>query len=308
MALTLIEASKRHSGDVFREGVIETIGIAGSVLDYIPFMDIAGGAYNYKQEHKLPSSGYRGVNQDHTESTAQVKPLVETLKIFGGTVKVDRAILAMNGDDQRLIELQMRLKSMALAFNRHFFKGDSDTDVSAVDGLQKRLTGEQVISAGSTANGTALSLNKLDELIDQVNSPTHLFMNKTMLRLLSASTYNTGVSGYMTHMMDDYGRRISMYNGLPIVVVDEDENGDQVLAFNEAAASGTATATSIYCASIGDGALMGIQNGDPIVEDLGLMDNGIHYGTLVEWYHSYVLLGKKSAARLRNIANASVTA
>ena len=308
MALTLVEASQRHSGDIFREGVIETIGLSGSVLDFIPFMDISGGAYNYKQENKLPSSGYRGVNQDHQESTGQVKPLVETLKIFGGTVKVDRAILAMNGEDQRLIELQMRLKSMALAFNRHFFKGDSDTDVNAVDGLQKRLTGEQVIDAGATAGGDALSLAKLDEVIDQVNNPTHIFMNKTMKRLLNASTYNTGVSGYMTHTIDGYGRQIDMYNGLPIVIVDEDETGAQVLAFDEAAASGTARCTSIYVASIGDGALMGIQNGDPIVEDLGLMDNGIHYGTLVEWYHSYVLLGKKSAARLRFIKNAAVTA
>jgi hypothetical protein len=308
-ALTLFEAAKLHSGDVFRQGVIETIGTYGSVVSVIPFLDINGAAYSYNQEEALPGVAFRGVNESFTPNTGVVNPQTETLKIFGGQIDVDKFIVATQGEDQRDMQERMKMKAMALDWGKTFIKGDSASNPREFDGLQVRLTGSQLIDAGSTSGGDALSLLKLDELIDAVDDPTHLFMNRTMKRLLSASTRNTAVSGYITHTVDEFGRRVMMYNDLPIVVVDEDASRNQILPFTEAnPGGGAAASTSIYCASIGDGQLMGIQNGTMDASDLGLLDAGNVYRTDVEWYNGIVLLGDKSAARLQGIKNAAVTA
>src|SRR6185503_20552734 len=117
------------------------------------------------------------------------------------------------------------------------------------DGLQARLTGTQLISAGATAGGAALSLTKLDEVIDAVDGATHLIMNRTMRRRLSAAARTTTVGGFITWEKDEFGRQMMVYNDLPILITDQDNAGAEILAFDEAAASGGATATSIYVVS-----------------------------------------------------------
>lgn len=308
-ALTLLEAAKLHSGDVYREGVIETIGTYGSILSVVPFMNINGGAYAYNREQALPGVGFRGVNETFDSTVGVINPQVEVLKVFGGNIDVDRAIVKMHGEDQRITQESMKLKALALDWGRTFIKGDSDSNPREFDGLQKRLTGSQVIAAGNTSGGDALSLLKLDELIDAVDRPTHLLMNRTMARLLSASTRNTAVSGYITHSMNDYGARVMFYNELPIVLVDEDASRAQILGFDEAnPGGGAAASTSIYCVSLAEDQLVGIQNDGVDVNDLGLLDSGAVYRTNIEWLNGIALLGDKSAARLNGIKNAAVTA
>lgn len=55
MALTLAEASKLIQNPLQR-GVVETFARTSSVLEYLPFMDVAGNAYSYNQERPCPAS------------------------------------------------------------------------------------------------------------------------------------------------------------------------------------------------------------------------------------------------------------
>ena len=99
------------------------------------------------------------------------------------------------------------------------------------------------------------------------------------------------------------------YNDLPILVVDRNgiDSNYSGLAFNEAAAGGGTSSTSIYCVSLGDGLLQGIQSGMMDVRDLGELDSTPARRTRVEWYLSIVLEHPRAAARLRGITNAVVT-
>lgn len=311
-ALTLVEAAKSHSGDVYRQGIIETIGTqGGSVLSVLPFIDINGGAYAYNREHALPSVGFRGINEAYDTSVGIINPQTEVLTIFGGNLDVDKAIIKMNGEDARDTQEDMMLKSMVLNWNRVFFKGDSVSNPREFDGLQKRLVvgGSQVIDAGATTGGDALSLDKLDELIDAVEEPTHLLMNRTMARRLSAASRKTDVGGFITFEADEMGRRVTRYNDLPIIAIDKDGENQAILGFDEAnPAGGTAASTSIYCVSLMDGKLVGLQNGSVDVEDLGLLDSGSVYRTNIEHLQAIALLTDKAAARLRGIKDAPVVA
>lgn len=307
MALTLVEAAKTSTNPI-QSGVIEMFARSSDILTALPFENITGNALRYNREETLPGVGFRGVNEAYTESTGVLNPVTEALTICGGDLDVDKFILQTMGMNQRSQQESMKVKALTGRFTKAFIKGDNATEPREFDGLQIRLTGTQKISAGSTSGGTALSLSKLDELIDAVDNPTHLIMNRTMRRRLSAAARSTSVGGYITYGLDAFGRKVTMYNDLPILIVDQDNTGTEILQFNEAAASGSATASSIYCVSFGSAMLTGIQNGGIEVSDLGELQTKPAYRTRVEWYPGIAVWHGKAAARLWSIADAAVTA
>lgn len=309
MALTLLEASKLNPGEVVRNGVIEMFARYSDILAALPFMDVQGGSYAYNQEGQLPGVAFRGVNEAYSESVGVLNPQVEVLRIAGGDLDVDKAILAMHGEQVRTTHEAAKVKALALYLTKKIIKGDSTSDVREFDGLQNRITGSQLIAAGSTNGGDPLSLEKLDEAIDAVDNPTHLIMSKAMRRRLSAAARSSSVGGYITYTTDAFGRKITNYNDLPILIADYDDDGARILDFNEVGPGGsTATATSIYIVSFGDNMLTGLQNGVMQVNDLGELDSKPVKRTRVEWYVGLAALHGRCAARLWGISNAAVTA
>lgn len=306
MPMTLPEAAKLNSGDVVRSAVIEMFAQESDVLQVLPFEDIQGNALKYNREGSLPGVAFRGVNEAFPESTGVLNPQTEALVIAGGDLDVDRFIIQTQGVGVRSTHERMKVKALAAGWTAKFIKGDSASDPREFDGLQKRLVNAQVISAGSTANGAALSLGILDEAIDAVDNPTHLLMSKAMRRKFTAAARDTAVAGYVTYTKDEFGRRVANYNDLPILVAYGANGGDEILPFTEAAASGTATATSLYVMSIGTGRLMGIQNGTMDVRDLGELQSAPVFRTRVEWYNGIVMEHGRAAARIQHIGNLAI--
>ncbi|MEN6306673.1 MAG: major capsid protein [Anaerohalosphaeraceae bacterium] len=307
--LTLIEAAKLHTGDVFRQAIIEMYARSSDLLQILKFDNILGNALRYNREETLPGVGFRGINEAYDESTGIINPLTEPLVIAGGDADVDKFILKTMGQDQREVQENGKIKAMALAWTKKFIKGDSTTEPREFDGLQVRLTGNQLLPAGSTANGDALSLTLLDELLDMVSSPTHIMMNKALRRRLSAAARNTSISGNIHWEKNQFGQQILYYGDLPIVIIDDDETGTQILQFNEACpGGGTSTGTSIYCISNQQDKLIGIQNGDIDARDLGELQTKPAERTRVEWYSGIACFHGKCAARMWGIKNAAVVA
>jgi hypothetical protein len=308
MALTLPEAAKQSQNPI-QSAVIEMYARTGNILMAMPFQNIQGNALKYNREDTLPGIGFRGVNEAYTESTGIINPLTEPLFIAGGDLDVDNFIIDTMGANQRASQEMMKAKALSLAVEKQIIKGDSASDPRGFDGLQVRLTGNQLMYAGTTDGGDALSLAKLDELIDKVDSPTHLIMSKTMRRRLTAAARTYTVGGFITWELDAFGRKLAMYNDLPILIVDYDNTGAQILAFDEVGYSGsTATASSIYCVSFGEGMLGGIQSGTMQVRDLGELQTKPAKRTRVEWNIGMAAWHGRAAARLGGITNAAVTA
>lgn len=308
MALTLVEAAKLNPGDVIKNAIIELYAGSSDILMNLPFENISGNAMKYNREGSLPGVGFRGVNESYTPSTGILNPLTESLVIAGGDLDVDKFIIDTMGANQRAVHEAMKVRALSLAWTQKFIKGDTSSDPREFDGLQTRVSGSQIISAGSTANGAALSLVALDEAIDQTLNPTHLIMNKAMRRRLTVAARTTAVGGYITYQKDAFGRQVTMYNDLPILIVDLDNTQTEILGFTEASSSGTATSTSIYVVSMGDGMLTGIQNGGIDVRDLGELQTAPVSRTRVEWYNGVAVMNGRAATRLRHIGNLAVVA
>jgi hypothetical protein len=309
VALTLVEAAKLESGTVLQRSIIEMFARESDILRTLPFQPIAGNALKYNQEQALPGIAFRGVNEAYSESVGVLNPKVEPLVIAGGDLDVDKFIVSTMGPEQRATHEQMKVKALAAEITRAFIKGDSQTEPREFDGLQARLTGGQLIDAGSASGGDALSLALLDELIDAVDSPTHLIMSKAMRRRLTAAARTTTVGGYVTYTQDEFGRRLAQYNDLPILVPYSENGGTEPIAFDEAnPGGGSAVGTSIYCVSFGEGRLQGIQNKTMEVTDLGELQTAPVYRTRVEWFAGIAVFHGRAAARLRGIKSAAVVA
>lgn len=306
--LTLIEAAKLETGDTVRRAIIELYAGSSDILMALPFTSIQGNALKYNREETLPGVGFRGVNEAYTASTGILNPLTENLVIAGGELDVDTFIVQTMGAGQRAVQDAMKVRSLSGAWTRTFIKGDQSSNPREFDGLQIRINGNQKIAAGSTANGTPLSLAKLDEAIDQTVNPTHLLMNKAMRRRMTQAARDTSIGGFISYDKDAFGRTVTKYNDLPILTVDLDNEQNAILPFTEAVnGGGTATGTSVYVMSLGDGMLTGIENGGMNVQNLGLLQAEPKYRTRVEWFNGLCCMHGRAATRLWSIADAAIT-
>jgi len=304
MSLTLLEAAKLVQ-DPLKRGVIEIFPRVSPVLERLPFFNVNGQAYKYNQEETLPGIAFRGINESYTESTGIVNPQVEALYVLGGISAVDRALIKTQGNvnNLRAVYDSMKAKAAALEYTKKFFKGENSTDPNEFDGLENRLTGDQVIDMGSSSGGDALDLAKLDELLDAVQGGTDvLFMNKTLRRKVNTLVRAAGQA--IETVSDVFGRQLMAYAGVPIAVIEEDKDGNEILPFTEDNPSGgSAASSSIYAVRFGVAEYVsGLQAGSMDVEDLGL--NRTKFETLLEWICGLGVFHPKAAARLQGIKNA----
>lgn len=306
--LTLHEAAKLVDADLKRQAVIEMFANSSDIVAALPLMDIPGNSYSYAQEAKLPAVGFRGYNEGYTSSFGVINPQAETLRIAGGELDVDIALIKTHGAGVRSRQEAMQVKALGLRIADAFINGDSSDGVS-IDGLRVRVAGDQLVPAdlADPSNNGALSLATLDEAIDRVDGPTHIIMSKRMRNLLSQAAKDKDVGGDLNFSKDDFGRRVAFYNDLPILIADENHLGNRIIDFNEAGVGGGSTCTSIYVASFGEGKIVGLQNGIMDVRDLGEIDSLPVLRTRVEWLIAMAVMHGRAVSRIWGITDAAVT-
>lgn len=283
MALTLAEATKLIDNPLQR-GIVQTFAETSALLQYLPFMDVAGNAYSYNREQTLPGAAFRDYNTNYTESTGTVEQVTERLFILGGISAVDHAIVKTQGNlnDIRAIEAARKAKATAYEYTKAFFKGDNSTNNKEFNGLDKRLSGSQVI----TPAGTAFTLDDLDATIDAVTGePTVLFMNKATRRQVNKLMRDSGQA--VETISGVFGQMMQAYAGIPIGVIEVDASGNPIFEDGE-----------IYAVHMGEAEFVaGLQAGTMEVVDLGL--KGVQYELMIDWPCSMAVFNPAAAARLK---------
>jgi len=192
MALTLAEAAKL-SNDVLLTGVVETIIKDSPVLQRVPFIEIVGNGLTYNRENAAPTASFFDVGDTWTESTPTFTQLTVTLKIMGGDADIDNFLLATrsNLQDLEAAVVQLKAKAVRQLFEQTFITGDVAVNAKAFDGLDKLMDPAQSISMG--VNGGSLTLDKLDELVDQVKGgkPELLLMSRRSRRIVTKLARNS---------------------------------------------------------------------------------------------------------------------
>jgi hypothetical protein len=299
MALTLVEAGKLTQ-DLLLRGVVETIVAESQVLDYLPFMEVTGNALTYNQEAALPTTAFYNVGDLWTEDTPTFNQKTAKLAILGGDADVDNFLQQTyaNPNDLAAAVVAAKAKAVGRKWSDTFFNGDITADPKGFDGLHRLIPPAQRLkAAGNAANGGALTLDDLDAFIDLVKpgKPDAIFLSKRTRRKLKQ--LRRGAANVMEVELDQFGRRVEFYDGIPLVVDD--------FILDSRSVGTSASCSTIYAVQFGyQRGVMGIHNGGVQVEEVGALETKDATRRRVKWYSAIVNFRDIAAAALEGITAA----
>jgi len=317
VALTLAEAAKLSQNPIER-GVIETFVQTSPVLDRIPLMEIAGTSYAYQTEGTLPGVEFRAVNSAYAESTGTVNTASEKLVILGGDADVDSFLVKTGGQiaDLRAQQTAGKVKAASYKYQDTFFNGDTAVDANSFDGLKKRLTGAQVVAAGTNGipvvgNGGSDAhafFDALDTLVSRVpginGQNGAIYANASVIAKIRSAGRRLGGVDMVNE--DLTTKRVMTWNGIPVLDPGQTAGGVDILPQTETQGT-SSVASSVYAVRFGSGvpdlSVTGLTNGGISVRDLGEIDAKPVLRTRIEFFCGLALFGGRAAARLTGVLN-----
>lgn len=312
----------------------------GAILQDVPLINkkslIANGV---RFEGNLPSINWSPLNAEGVTTKGTPTPYQEQLFLVRNYIDVDKVFVEEENAivNQRAIQEEAYLKALTYDTNYKFFNNDHITgDSNSFVGLKYRIDNggtfgvrpENKIDAGGTdislAGVSQATANKflvyMDQLLWAVDSPEGtgvvLYMNEVTKRLFASAIRTMGTAGGFSVMQDQFGRTIQMYKGA--IVRDPGYKADQstrIIAGNglsgssatgETSAGVTSTGssavyTSVYAVNYATDHFYGWQFEDPQINDLGLINNGVIYRTVIDWAIGFINASTRSISRLYDI-------
>lgn len=281
------------------------------LIDRMPWVSLPQGkdAYLWYREIGLGTAAWRAVNSSWESDHATWTQRRAGLSILGGEVEVDTFIKNTMGGAIGDIKGQLfsaKMRAVKLEWLEAFFEGDSGVDPNSMDGLRARLggTGADFPVGGSTVtDATALTLEKLDQVIDYIrgSAPDAIMMNQFLRRKVNALRR---LAGQAQEMVDaNFGKQIPSYVGIPMLVIQRENDMSSVLGFDEDPGDGGDDAASIYLAKFGREDVFSIlgHGGAWQVHDMGEQQASPRHLGRVELYTNVVIKHPRSAARISRI-------
>lgn len=307
-SVTLLEAAK-CGDDMLKRGVVETIIQESPLLELLPMMTIQGNALKHMEEGNLPSPEFRQVNATYSKSWGSDTEHYWGTTILGGEIFVDNYLIRVRGNvvDVKAKQYRKMGKAMARTFDKYAIDGTGTAnDFKGINALIDENFGQK-LAAGP--NGAALTLDMLDEAHDLLrgqSSADVLLMNRTLRRKITALAKTTAIGyPYIDVGTDNFGRQISVWNGIPIRIIGDDVSGNAILDFDETQGSSDLT-SSIYMLALGEDDVTGLMGlgGSFDVKDFGETEAAPGHLGRVEVYPGMAIFNQYSAVRIHGITNA----
>lgn len=300
MPLLRAEAEKLSQNQVV-QGIIEEIITVNEMFALLPFAKVDGKAFLYKRESTLPTVVYLDPSEDVPESAATFEEVVTKLRILIGDVDVDKFMNETLSDteSQLGIQIALKVKAMARTYQGSVVNGNNTINSKEFDGLRALTVAGQ--TTASATNGGALTLTKLDELLDAVpNGADFLMMRSGTRRAYVAQLRAAGGNTGAMIQHPNFDVPVQAHNGVPIIIND-------YLPANEVLGTSGATTCSVYAVRANElDGLHGLYGGDSVgirVESIGTVQNKDATRTRVKWYCGLALKSTKSVARLSGVTN-----
>ena len=300
MPLLKVEAEKLSQNQVV-QGLIEEIITVNEMFSLLPFAQVSGKAYLYKRENVLPTVSFLDVDDTVPENAGTFTEVVTKLRIMAGDVDVDKFLNETMSDSENQLATQLALKTKAMArqYMDTSVNGDNAVNSKSFDGMKVLTAAAQVLPIA--ANGGALTMSALDQLVDAVpNKPDFLMMRsgtrRAYVALLRAAGGNT--ASMIQH--PNFDVPVLAHNGVPIIVND-------FMLGNEVQGTSGAVTCSVYAVRANElDGLHGLYGGSEAgirVEPIGTVQNKDAIRTRVKWYCGMALKSTKSMARLAGVTN-----
>lgn len=299
--------------------IVELFPEAVDFFGVMPFMTVPGGVYRYMEEGALPNNvAFRALNEEPTNGYGLLVDRVEQTYPMAGNIDVDRRKIARDGGDRRAIDERLQIKAFGKKWADTWINGNNVTTPREWTGIKTRLAAvggstdgtnylSRILANSASSGGGALSLAQLDRAIGLVENPNAIIMPKALADRFPAAVRDSAVGGVYTNDTEDMGRRVARYQGLPIYTGYGVTRHGEFLPFNEVGAGGgSAVTSSIYIVRFSEDGVCGLQQQPMEVTDMGLLNNGVHYRTNVEYDVGMAIFDPFSAIRLSSITNAAI--
>ncbi len=322
MAITLAEMSRLLT-DPLKKGVVDVFRRESKIMDRLSFEDSGTLSIEVLRTKTLPTVGWRKIGNAYGSSQGVTEPIVERVHSLGGSVDVDKAYVRATNTvvKARSVQTDMFTTAIALGFNDAFINGDPTANADTLVGLFYRFISGAVPS-GQSLNlngldispdvGTTLSAN-FDTFLDNFQALIHncdghkadaVLMNQTLyLRIVSALRQK----GLFSQSQDNYGRTIVTYGPGGPELIDIGNKADQtsLVIGNVETNAGTALtgggATSAYAVRWNTPYVAGFQEYPLEVQDLGLINDGVTYRTVIDWTPGIFMINPRAVARLSGV-------
>lgn len=319
--INLVEFAKGHE-DPVASGMIEQFAVSSDVLQTISFKNVTQGVNRFDRETAEPAVNFRALNAEPEISYGDEETFQDICAPISGLIEFDRIKLKRYGERKRITYMKGQMKNGARTWTDTFINGDNKSDPKEWDGLKNRLVADsdgnvdgstddsRLIANATASGGGALSLAKLDLAVDLVADPTHILMSRRMLTKFKAAARDPNLTNQQ--ITDDYesdlGRRVTRFQGIPILTGYKVSKGSSFLPFNEVAyGGGGAVTTSLYVASFREDGICGIQTSEPEFEAVDT-DRGVFKRDLFEWDQGITMEDAYSGMRLSSVTDAAIVA
>ena len=258
----------------------------------------------------VDSLGISAINSEYTPQEAATSQVNVTAKIFGGSFQIDRALAAHERQVVDLVNFQLQQKAQATRalFNDWFINGDSASNATSFDGIDKAITGSStertpataidLSSAASIVANWQAFLYELRQTIALTDgAPTILAVNRPLFAVFQSIA---DLSTQFTQTRNELGAEVVKYGVTTIMEMgDKPGTSDPIIPISSS--DGT---TSLYMMRLGlDGVHAVTPDGmtAPKIYLPNMTDPGAVKTGEVEMVAAAVLKSTRSAAVLRNI-------
>lgn len=315
------------SNDPLVQAVTFSLIKSGSVLQDVPFVNKQSLKVNgVRWEGNLPSVNWASLNSEGAVTSSSPTPYQEQAFILRNYIDVDKLMVQdVNAIvDPRGALVDAFMVSAAYDVNDKFVNNDHAAgDANAPVGLRYRIdngstfgvrsgnkidAGGVVVTSAATAANANSFFEYLDQLLWSVDAPDGsgvvLYMNEAMKRRMAFLARLMGTSGGFATTQDQFGRTVEMFRGA--IVRDIGYKADQstrIITVTETAAgaAGASNFTSIYAVNYGLDHFFGWQFAPLQARDLGLLNNGVIYRTMIDWAGGFINASNRSIARLYDV-------
>lgn len=305
MASVTLAESAKLSQDQLISGLIENVITVNRMFEIIPFDGIEGNALAYNRENVLGDVEVTGVGDTvSAKAAATFTQVTSSLTTIIGDAEVNGLIQATrsNINDQTAVQIASKAKSAGRKYQDMLINGTGSSN--EFNGLINLCAASQKVD--TTTNGTNLSFEILDELLDLVvdkdGQVDYLTMPARTLRSYLALLRALGGASIGDVVTLPSGTEVPAYRGVPIFRND-------YIPTDQTRGSST-TATTVFAGTLDDGSQMhglsgltAARNSGLGVEDVGVKETADEHIYRVKWYCGLALFSEKGLAAAPGINN-----
>jgi hypothetical protein len=298
------------------------------VMNYISFENVSNLKVAAQYWQKLPTGGsWRQVNAGYTSAEdGQLAEAEEYLYAFGGDITFDTVLEKIKDVARDPIQLQVegKLRSMALQWNDKLINGDVGTEPNSFDGLKKRVAG---LPTRQTVYWAASNAAPLDPTASAANARSFFNRLRTakrycnggqvdailcnedfVLGIAAALLYLQSAGNYLTITKDQFDLEVVSYQGIPLVDMGYKEDlSTEILTTTETAGDAGADSMSQYFVAFNNKeGVHGIQLNDFTAYDPlkgAEMESKPSKLKRIDWWNGIANFGTRSMVRARNLSN-----